>query len=75
MPEETSQNELVELNRRLNDKNKELLDQLEERNRNLVGLQKDIGEERAHTERTMLRNSTEMEERKELEDNMLVLAE
>lgn len=55
------------MNHKLNAKNKELLDQLEERNRNLVGLKKDIGQERALSERTMLRNSTEREERKELE--------
>ena len=48
---------------------------MEERNRNLVGLKKDIGEERAHTERTMLRNSSDLEERRELEENMMLVAE
>ena len=57
MPEEQDQSELVELNKKVAEKNKELLGQMEDKNLLIAELEKEIGEIRQHNDRSNKKSS------------------
>jgi hypothetical protein len=57
MPEEQDQSELVELNKKVAEKNKELLGQMEDKNLLIAELEKEIAEIRQHNDRSNKKSS------------------
>jgi hypothetical protein len=65
----------LELNKRLNNKNKELLGQIEEKNMLIAELQRSIGEEKSEGQKNRLESSLKMEEKRQLEAQLAALNE